>query len=283
MPLADRPLPPILTAHLYAPLEAKLIDLLRSLVPEEWQLPTLALKWRVKDVVAHLLDTQVRKLSMVRDGFFRPLPATGPRPDTDIVAFINHLNAEGVDYYARLSPQVLIELMEVASREAAAFHASLDPHAAAAFNVSWAGESTSLNWLDTARELTERWHHQQQIRVATGRSGILDREFYHPVLDCFFRALPHTYRDVSAPAGSTLEFHVEGGAGGTWTLERSADRWQLVCEAVHPLTAQAYLSEDLAWRLFTKGISREAARAGIRFSGNEALASHLLTAIAIVG
>jgi len=40
------------------------------------------------------------------------------------------------------------------------------------------------------RELTERWHHQQQIRQATGRAGIMTPELYHPALDCFMRRLP---------------------------------------------------------------------------------------------
>ena len=71
--------------------------------------------------------------------------------------------------YGRLSPAVLISMMEVASREYAEFHQALDPMAEAEFSVSWAGEEKSLNWFDTARELTERWHHQQQIRLATNR------------------------------------------------------------------------------------------------------------------
>ena len=30
---------------------------------------TIAPAWKVKDVAAHLLDTQLRKLSLVRDGY----------------------------------------------------------------------------------------------------------------------------------------------------------------------------------------------------------------------
>ena len=114
----------------------------------------------------------------------------------DLVAFINRLNQEGVTIYGRLSPPVLISLMELASRESVAYHQSLDPFAPAKFGVSWAGEESSLNWFDTARELTERWHHQQQIRLAVNRPGILTQELYHPVLDCFMRALPYTYREI---------------------------------------------------------------------------------------
>ena len=37
-----------------------------------------------------------------------------------------------------------------------------------AFGVAWAGEERSPAWFDVARELTERWHHQAHIRLATG-------------------------------------------------------------------------------------------------------------------
>jgi hypothetical protein len=89
---------------------------------------------------------------------------------------VNRLNQEGVTVYRRLSPTVLIDMMKMACEQSADFHESLDPFAPAAFNVSWAGEETSLNRFDMARELTERWHHQQQIRLATSRPGIMTPE-----------------------------------------------------------------------------------------------------------
>jgi len=63
------PLQPIFTAHLFPELEAKLLELLRSLTPEDWEKQTLAPKWMVKDVAAHLLDTQTRKLAAARHGY----------------------------------------------------------------------------------------------------------------------------------------------------------------------------------------------------------------------
>src|SRR5262249_12474135 len=138
--------------------------LLRSLSADDWQCRTLAPKWNVKEVAAHLLDTQLRKLFLVRDG--QTIAAPEIRSAADLAAFINGLNAEGVKLYSRLGTAQLIDRLESSGAESATFHASLDPFAPAKFGVSWAGEMTSLNWFDTARELTERWHHQQQIRVA---------------------------------------------------------------------------------------------------------------------
>ncbi len=94
--------------------------------------------------------------------------------------------------------------------------------ALAAFNVSWAGEETSPNWFDTARELTERWHHQQQIRLATNRPGIITPELYHPVLDCFVRGLPHVYRDVDGSVGTAIRLEISGECDGRWFLLRGS-------------------------------------------------------------
>src|SRR5215472_9067856 len=219
-------LEPILCAHLLRPVDEKLVDLLRSLSAEEWDLQTIAPMWKVRDVAAHLLDTSLRKLSMVRDHCF--VKAAEIRSNDDLIALVNRLNQEGVTVYRRLSPQVLIEMIRIASEESARFHESLDPLAPAAFAVSWAGEQMSFNWFDTARELTERWHHQQQIRLATNRPGIMTPEFYYPVLDCFMRGMPHVFRDVEGPIGARVLVEISGECGGVWCLEKEATRWCFV-------------------------------------------------------
>ena len=82
------------------------------------------------------------------------------------------------------------------------------------FPVSWAGEARSPVWFDVARELTERWHHQQQIRDAVGADPLTTREFLHPVLDTFMRALPFASRHVTADDGTLWKVEIGGPAGG---------------------------------------------------------------------
>ena len=212
------PLKPILTAHLFAKLDAMLIELLRSLAPDDWEKQTIAPKWKIKDVAAHLLDTQLRKLSICRDGYAPEAPEVSSH--AELVAHINRLNEEGVSIYRRLSPKVLIALMELACAQNRAYHESLDPFAPARFAVTWAGESESLNWFDTAREFTERWHHQEQIRLAVERPGIMTRELYFPVLDCFMRALPFAYRTVSSQETNSSKFP----SGSTKYSERTCSQ-----------------------------------------------------------
>jgi uncharacterized protein (TIGR03083 family) len=278
-------LEPILCAPLLRKVDEALIDLLRTLTPDEWDLQTIAPAWKVRDVAAHLLDTALRKLSLVRDGVRDGnfVEAVEIRSRADLVALVNRLNCEGVAVYRRLSPSILIELMTAACRQSADFHESLDPFAPAAFNVSWAGENRSLNWFDTARELTERWHHQQQIRLATDRPGLMIPELYHPVLDCFLRGLPHAFRDVAAPAGTTIMVEISGDCGGRWSLAKGPLVWSLVRKPETEYRTRVTIPQELAWRLFTKGIVPDLIRTQIGMEGDPILGEKVLHLTAIVG
>jgi uncharacterized protein (TIGR03083 family) len=262
---------PILVGQLFAPIHEELLSLLRSLTAEEWLAPTAAGTWTVRDVAAHLLDTGLRRLSIQRDGYAPPLP-----PDAfanGLGTFVNGMNASGVSFAQRLSPALLIGLHEHSGGQFAQFMASLDPFADAQWSVSWAGEETSPMWFDVARELTERWHHQQQIRDAVGRPPLY--EYLAPVIDTFVRALPYTYRDVNAPDGTTIVLHIDDGA---WTLSREAGLWRLFADAAESPSTRVTITGDRAWRLFTKQqIDPQA-----RIEGSAHYAEPLLRMLAIV-
>ena len=254
---------PILTGPLFAPLHDELLALLRGLDDDDWNAPTAAGTWSVRDVASHLLDTAIRRLSIQRDGHIRPGPFEP-----------NEANREWVVAAQRLSPRILIELMDRYGRENAEYLASLDPFATAQWGVAWAGEEESPVWFDVARELTERWHHQQQIRDATGRPPLYDG-YLPPVIATFVRALPHAYRDVDAPAGTTVVVRIDDDA---WTLVREA-RWTLYEEAADALTTEVRLPGDTAWRLFTK--QKVDPRATI--TGDPRWAEPLFRTVAVIG
>ncbi len=261
--------------------EAHLIDLLETLTADEWDRPTIVAGWRVRHVAAHLLDTALRRLSLVRDGHAVDGPASGGA--ADVRAFVDRVNAEGVAVYGRLSRSVLTALMQTASRDYCAHLRTLDPHARAMLAVSWAGEEESRNWFDIARELTERWHHQQQMRLAVGRPGIETRALYHSVLDTFMRVLPHTYRDVAALSGAHLDVRVTGPAGDLWQLYSGDEGWRLGRGLAGPAVATVTIPGEVAWRLFTKALTRAEAERAVTVDGDRALGGHVLRAVAIVG
>jgi uncharacterized protein (TIGR03083 family) len=272
---------PILCANLLRLVDGELMPLLHSLAPTEWDFPTIAPAWKVRDVAAHLLDTALRKLSFVRDAW--SVETFDIRLPQDLIALVNRLNREGVTVYRRLSPAVLINLLKPVCEEYASFHESLDPFGRAAFAVSWAGETESANWFDTARELTERWHHQQQIRLATNRPGIMTPSLYHPVLDCFLRGLPHLYRDVDASVGTLILIEITGECGGQWFLSKGPARWEFANRTAPEPASRVTIPQDLAWRLFTKGIDRDSARKQVEVEGNRYLGERIFQLTSIVG
>ncbi len=271
---------PILCAPLLRKVDDQLIDLLRSLTLSEWDIPTVAPLWKVRDVAAHLLDTSLRKLSLVRDSCF--VESVEIHSPQDLVDLVNRLNREGVTVYRRLSPPLLIEMIAMASAQSAAFHESLDPFARATFNVSWAGEAISQNWFDTARELTERWHHHQQIRLATTRPGIMTPELYYPVLDCFVRGLPHAYRHTVAAVGTAILLEISGECGGRWVLSKAPTEWNFLPQPPDSFASRVRIPQEIAWRVFTKGIDRQSARAQIAIDGDRELAGGIFNLTAIV-
>ena len=270
----------ILVADRFPALRAKLLDLLAGLSREDWDRPTTASLWSVKDVCAHLLGGDVAIISGRRDQFRLPGPII--RNDPELIAFIDGLNAEWVQAARRISPQLLREFLTVTGPVVEKCFASLDPLALNGA-VSWAGPEPAPVWFDIAREFTERWHHQQQIRDATGRPPLYDPYFLAPVLDAFVRALPHNFRRIESPIGTTVLLSISGDAGGTWFIQRQLNRWLLLLNSpVQPL-ARVIIPQDAAWRLFTKGLTEEEARSRSIVTGDNLLAGPIFSTVAIIG
>jgi uncharacterized protein (TIGR03083 family) len=277
---------PILVSHLLRELDRHLLELLRSLAPGDWHRPTVCSAWSVKDIASHLLDTALRRLSMQRDGYRSPDAPEGFSSYEELVSYINRLNGEWTSATARLSPGVLIGLMQQATTELADLFESVDPFAPALFSVAWAGESESLMWFDMAREFTERWHHQRQIADAVScPTPIDDRRLQHPVLDTFMRALPHTYQDVAGPDGSLVSIRIVGDAGGEWFVRRSEGSWELLGDATGDPDSVVTIPQAIAWKFLTKRTDRATARARfptIRIDGEVAYGEPVLEMVSIM-
>ncbi|MBC8153107.1 MAG: maleylpyruvate isomerase N-terminal domain-containing protein [Bacteroidetes bacterium] len=272
---------PISTVGLFPDLNRHLQEILTSLSPDDWQRPTLASLWTVKDVAAHILDGNIRGLSMSRDSFFGVSPGE-IRSYPDLVQYLNQLNADWVTAARRISPALLISLLASTGDAYARHLTTLDPFEPAIFSVGWAGETQSANWFHIAREYMERWHHQQQIRFAVGQEQpLLAPDFYAPFLDTAMRALPHHYRDTPANDHDTIRFSVTDNLG-TWFLIRQADQWILSTQAEHPAVCSVVLDRTIAWRLFTKGITAEQARSRVQITGNPSLGEPIFGLLAVM-
>lgn len=237
-------------APLFRPLHHELVRLLEGLDPDEWLRPTVAGRWRVREVVAHLLDGDLRRISAQRDGHQGPAPERPIESYQDLVEFLDGLNRDWIRATRRLSPRALLDLVRESGFECAAVFEGLDPRAPALFPVAWAGEETSLAWMDVGRDYTEKWHHQQQIRDAVGAPLLLDERWMTPLFSLSVRSLPRAYRDTSRPAGTSLELEIVGPGGGFWTLTSQGSGWRLRQGCGDAPAARIRLSADVAWRLF---------------------------------
>ncbi len=273
---------PIFVTDIYSQLHVELIALLKSLAPDDWYKPTAAGAWKVRDIVAHLLDSDIRRLSFQRDNAPQVPPDTPIQSYRDLVDFLNDLNAVWVKAAQRISPSLLIQMHELTGAQVCELFASLDPFSPGLFGVTWAGEEVSENWFDVAREYTEKWHHQQQIRDAVGAPPLTKRKWLFPVLDTFLRGLPYTYRNTTADEGTRIGFIITGESGGTWTLQREGAAWTLYAGMGDNAACEIQLDQDTAWRLLTKGLSREAATARVAISGQQEFGKPLMGMLAVM-
>jgi hypothetical protein len=203
-----------------------------------------------------------------------------PRDGEAFSVFLDRINEEWVTAARRISPGMLIELLASFGDQIVELWQTVDLDALDG-PVRWAGPEAHPFWLDVAREYTEYWCHQQQICDATGRPGLSDPRYLHPVIDAFLRALPHTLRDVAAPEGSALRVTVTGPAGGTWTCARGVDRWRMERSEVQA-TAELVLDADTTWRLCTRGITPEQAAERAQVSGDRRLGEAALQIVSII-
>lgn len=273
---------PVETVHLFSGLLGELCALLQGLSPQAWLAPTACTPWTVRDVAAHLLDTDLRQLSILRDGAPLLQPSKPIENHGDLLEFLDTINSQWIVAARRFSYPVLIDLLKHAGSQVAAYYQTLEMQTELPFGVGWAGETRSAQWFHLAREYTEKWHHQQHIRDAVGRPGLLDAVYGAPALATFVRALPHTYRAVDAPPQTAIAFEMTGPAGNGWTLYREAEGWRLYA-GLHPNPeAHITIDGDRAWRLFTKGISAQQARIDTTAAGDALLIEPFFSTVSIL-
>ena len=271
-------LQPIIIVDLFAEILEELINLLSSLSTEDWDKPTACASWSVKDVALHLLGDDIGMLSRKRDGHSS---AASIESWDELVALINDWNEMWVQAGRRMSSRLLIDLLRFTGAQVCEYFRSLAPYSIGG-PVSWAGPDPAPVWLDLAREYTERWHHQQHIRDAVDKPGLKQPRFFAPVLDAFIRALPHTYRETNAPAGRLVALTIFGESGGQWSLLRERENWNLYLEVSRKPHAEVIVDEDIAWRIFTKGLCKNEARDKVMVVGDQSLGLRVLDVVSII-
>jgi uncharacterized protein (TIGR03083 family) len=257
-----------------------LLDLLGSFAPDDWNSTTVHADRSVKDLTAHLLHGSIRRVTWLRDGY-RPPARTRFETADELTRWIQEENRAFMKGMSGVSPQVICELIGRYDPELVRLFERLDPDALG-LGVVWAGEWQSQNWFDIAREYTEKWHHQQQLRDATGRPSLYDPSLFTPALEVFARGLPFAYRELREASGTRISVFVEGPVSLAWTLLKEEERWSLWSGAEVTPDTSIFVSADVLWRMWTKEIAPAAARYRLRTVGNDAHTEPLVRFVAIM-
>ncbi|MFL9833691.1 maleylpyruvate isomerase N-terminal domain-containing protein [Chryseobacterium terrae] len=271
----------IKTLELFPVLDRMLIDLLKSLTDEEWDKQTVAKLWKVKDVASHLLDGNLRGLSISRDKYFGE-QADNINSYEDLVSFLNNLNMSWTNATKRLSPQILTELLAITGKEYIEHLTQLKPFDNSVFSVAWAGQETSQNRFHIAREYTEKFLHQQQIREAVNKQGIMTKELYYPFLDTFMYALPHTFRNIEVEENTTVSLIVSTDIGGQWNTTKKKNDWVLSKGAIQNPNSIVTIDPNTAWKLFSKSWTPEQVVNKVELVGDKALGEQILQMVSVM-
>lgn len=272
---------PIQTLHLFPKLDKMLMELLSSLTDDEWNSQTVAKLWKVKDVASHLLDGNLRGLSISRDGFFGE-KAENINSHQDLVAFLNTLNLTWTNATKRISPKLLTFLLETTGQQYVQHLNSLNPFSNAIFSVAWAGQDVSQNWFHIAREYTEKFLHQQQIRDAVNKPGLMTKEYFYPFIDTLMYAFPFTFREVFADNGTVVTLIVTGDIGGQWNIIKTENGWILNKEIQNKSNAKVRIEPNIAWKLFSKSWKPEQMIDKTEVLGDKYLGEYVLRIVAFM-
>ncbi len=269
------------TLQLFPILDKMLLELLDSLTEEEWHTQTVAKLWKVKDVASHLLDGNLRALSMSRDGYY------GSKPENihsyqDLVTYLNTMNLTWTNATKRLSPQVLVSLLRTTGWAYIEHLNTLNAFENAIFSVAWAGQESSQNWFHIAREYTEKFLHQQQIRDAVDKQGLMTKELFYPFLDTLMYAFPYTFRDVSAKTGTVVSIKVTTEIGGQWHILKTDNHWTLRKDENGNAHSQVIIDPHTAWKLFSKSWRPEQVKDKIQILGDQIFGEQALKMVAVM-
>lgn len=272
------------TLHLFPKLTEELLKLLRGLKSSDWLKPSPIDGRTIKDLVSHIIDGSLRNLSIQRDNFVDKTNVPNINSYKDLVDYIQKLNKDWMIVSRRLSPTILIDLLEYSDKKYYEFLKTKNLKDKAIFSVAWAGETESENWFDIAREYTEKWHHQMQIRLALDKPILLDREYSEPLYDTFMIALPHLYRDFSDfKIGTKIKISLTGKLKKSWVIEWQTDKWNFTDSNKSDIYTSVEISDDIAWIIFTNSDrDKEKYKNVIKIKGDKSIGLKMLDLVTVM-
>ncbi len=257
--------PPVDLRPVFAPQRGRLVAFLSALRDEEWRRPTACTGWDVADLVAHLVGDVLGRV----DGLSGPGGRNPPgRTGESLGDLVDRTNQEWVTACRRFSPHLLVEMLEWAGPKADQRWRQRD-FDEPSLGVSWAGIDPAPLWLDAAREVTEYWVHERQLREAVGHDtdGLPDLA---TMLDVFARGLPFTLGRLE-PGETRIRLEA---AGRSWRFHQLDGLWWYSAE-VEPGDTVVAFDGELLWRRWTRQPSTPAIATASLSQAERAVLDHV--------
>lgn len=182
----------------YRPERADFVALLRDLDAVAWALPTECPAYDVRGVASHVLGDDLSLLSRQRDAAPNGLLLMAESmPGADFRTLLDAFNDRWVTATRFLSPELLIELLELTGERTAAYYEAVNPETLGE-PVGFFGSQgePSPFWHAIDREFVERWIHHSQIRRSLGLGSVSDRRFLTVGVEVVAAAFGVEYRQV---------------------------------------------------------------------------------------
>ena len=257
----------------------RLLELLGSLSPADWQKPTPCPEWTV-ELACHLVGVDLSSLSRNRDNHHGTVPPAGVN-EAGFIEWIDDLQMEWVRAARRLSPRLVIDLLAWSAPQLVDMFEHEDPTARLA-HVSWAGPDPLPRWLNQVRELSEYWIHRQQLLAALDLPADLRPDLVGPILEGLRWAYPFRLGEVPAAFGDTVVITISGPYAAMWSLVVTESGWGFGDSPGTRVVADLSMSTDQAWRLLTNNLTAPE-QAQLVASGDRRILDAVLRTRAIIG
>ncbi len=258
------------------------IPFLKNLSVTDWKRKTILPNWRVVEIVAHLLSGAIRKYSSILNYQSGNIKHQEKLSYNYLVNYINTKNEKWVNILKDLNTNYLIELLNENYNRLISKLNELNPKHHFIHSVAWAGEDISKNWFDIAREYTELWHHQMQIREVFNDYKILEDYYFHDVINTFFMALPYHFKKLKVDNDYKICIKIIDMKNGNWILNKSKNLFTVINQPMNNNINIVEIEKSISWKIFTKAISHTKAKSLINYRGDESICLHILKMVCIM-
>jgi uncharacterized protein (TIGR03083 family) len=243
-------------------------ELLGSLSPADWRIPSVLPGWTVQDVVAHMIGTE-----SWLDGQNPPEPGMDPM---DLAHVHNEVAARNECWVLALRPhspgQMLDRFRAITERRLGVLRDLTDEEF---YRHAWtpAGEDTYARFMRI--RLFDCWLHEQDIRATLHRPGHDGGPCAEMALDEVSGAVGFLIgKRAAAPSGSAVTLRLTGPVQRDFHVEVNG-RATVVDELSRPATVSLAMSSNLFTRLTGGRVDPDAHLGEIEISGDRELGDRI--------